>query len=100
MDTSLRPMSTSQVLDRTFFLYRKNFVLFAGIALITPTLNLLASLISLAVFGMPVRPNLASAPSGAMQAYFMRAALGAIVALIIYTIGYAITTGATVRAVS
>jgi len=31
--TSLRPMSTSQVLDRTFFLYRKNFVLFAGIAL-------------------------------------------------------------------
>ena len=41
MDTSLRPMSTSQVLDRTFFLYRKNFVLFAGIALITPMLTTL-----------------------------------------------------------
>ncbi len=40
MDASLRPMSTSQVLDRTFFLYRNNFVLFAGIALITPTLDL------------------------------------------------------------
>lgn len=100
MDTSLRPMSTSQVLDRTFFLYRKNFVLFAGIALITPTLNLIASLIQLAAFGMPVKPNLATAASGAMQAYFVRVALGAIVALIIYTVGYAITTGATVRAVS
>src|SRR5256885_8854898 len=34
MDLALRPMSTSQVLDRTFYLYRNHFVLFAGIAII------------------------------------------------------------------
>jgi hypothetical protein len=32
MSILLRPLSTSELLDRTFFLYRNNFVLFAGIA--------------------------------------------------------------------
>jgi uncharacterized membrane protein len=104
MDTALRPMSTSQVLDRTFFLYRKNFSLFAGIALVTPTLTLAAHLVQLAIFGMPVNPNRAGMdPSAApqmMQGYFLRAAVAGMIGLIVYTIGYAITTGATVRAVS
>src|SRR5690242_14701807 len=34
MSTPLRPLSTSELLDRTFFLYRNNFVVFAGIAAI------------------------------------------------------------------
>ena len=34
MSTALRPLSTSELLDRTFFLYRNNFVVFAGIAAI------------------------------------------------------------------
>jgi len=104
METSLRPMSTSQVLDRTFFLYRNNFVLFAGIALVTPTLNLIAQLAQLAIFGMPVTPDRAgmdpSADLQALQGIFGRAAVAGLIGLIIYTIGYAITTGATVRAVS
>jgi hypothetical protein len=104
MDTSLRPMSTSQVLDRTFFLYRKNFALFAGIALVTPTLTLMAELAQLAMFGMPANPNRAvvgpSAAAQIMQGYLLRAAVAGIIGLIVYTIGYAITTGATVRAVS
>lgn len=99
MDTSLRPMSTSQVLDRTFFLYRKNFVLFAGIALVTPTLILIASLAQVAMFGIPTAPSPAGGPAG-MAAFFGRAAIGGIITLIIYTIGYAITSGATVHAVS
>ncbi len=101
MDTSLRPMSTSQVLDRTFFLYRKNFVLFAGIALITPMLTTLASLAQVATFGIPVRPDTSGPdPMAGMQAFFGRAAVGGIVSLIIYMVGYAITTGATIQAVS
>ncbi len=101
MDTSLRPMSTSQVLDRTFFLYRKNFILFAGIALITPMLTTLASLAQLATFGIPVRPDPSGPdPTAAMQAFFGRAVVGGIIALIIYMVGYAITTGATIQAVS
>jgi len=104
MDGSLRPMSTSQVLDRTFFLYRNNFVLFAGIALITPTLTLIARLVQLAMFGVPVMPNRVggdpNAAMGMMMPFFARAALGGMIGLIIYMVGYAITTSATVQAVS
>ena len=101
MDTSLRPMSTSQVLDRTFFLYRKNFVLFAGIALITPMLTTLASLSQLATFGVPVKPEMSGPdPMAAWQATMGRAVAGGIISLVIYMIGYAITTGATIQAVS
>jgi hypothetical protein len=32
MSTALRPLSTGEVLDRTFVLYRKHFFLFTGIA--------------------------------------------------------------------
>jgi hypothetical protein len=97
-------MSTSQVLDRTFFLYRKDFGLFVGIALVTPTLTLIAELAQLAIFGMPGSPYRAggghSAATQIMQGYLLRTAVAGIVGLIVYTIGYAITTGATVRAVS
>lgn len=34
MSVVLRPLSTSELLDRTFFLYRNNFLVFAGIATI------------------------------------------------------------------
>jgi hypothetical protein len=38
--TPLRPMSTGEILDRTFNLYRNNFVLLAGIAVLPPALLL------------------------------------------------------------
>jgi hypothetical protein len=41
MGSDLRPLSLGELLDRTFFLYRKNFVLFAGIMAL-PHLVLLA----------------------------------------------------------
>ena len=41
MVTVLRPLSTSELLDRTFFLYRNNFLLFVGITAI-PQLVVLA----------------------------------------------------------
>src|SRR5258708_31706460 len=41
MTTSLRPMNLGELLDRSFFLYRKHFLLFVGIAAL-PQLVLLA----------------------------------------------------------
>jgi len=41
MVTVLRPLSTSELLDRTFHLYRNNFLVFVGIAAI-PQLAVLA----------------------------------------------------------
>ncbi len=73
MDSALRPMSTSEVLDRTFFLYRKNLLGFS-------TQN----------------PELSKSPEKLlplMAGYFL--CYG-----IIYVIGNAVATGATVDAVS
>ncbi len=50
MDSTLRPMSTSQVLDRTFSLYRQNFALFAGITVLPPALILIGQVLLLTVY--------------------------------------------------
>lgn len=101
MDLALRPMSTSQVLDRTFYLYRNNFVLFAGIAIITPTLKLIAMLIQLKIFGpitVPQQPE-AMTPQF-MQAFFIRMIIASIVGAIVYLVGTALASSATAYAVS
>lgn len=101
MDLALRPMSTSQVLDRTFYLYRNNFVLFAGIAIITPTLKLIAMLVQLKIFGpitMPQQPE-AITPQF-MQAFFVRMIIASIVGSIVYLVGTALASSATAYAVS
>jgi hypothetical protein len=46
MSSGLRPLSTGQVLDRSFQIYRKNFVLFAGISAL-PHVALLAVQLSM-----------------------------------------------------
>jgi len=101
MDLVLRPMSTSQVLDRTFHLYRNNFVLFAGIAILTPALKLIALLIQLKIFGpivMPQQPN-ALTPQF-LQAFFVRVVIGFLVGVVIYLVGTALASSATAYAVS
>jgi hypothetical protein len=52
MATELRPMNTSELLDRTFFLYRKHFMVFIGIAAIP---NLISLTFRLAV--IPLQPS-------------------------------------------
>src|SRR5690242_20758800 len=44
MVTVLRPLSTSELLDRTFHLYRNNFLLFVGIMAIPQLFTLLLML--------------------------------------------------------
>lgn len=101
MDLVLRPMSTSQVLDRTFHLYRNNFVLFAGIAILTPALKLIALLVQLKIFGpvvMPQQPN-AFTPQ-LLQALFVRVIISFLVGTVIYLVGTALASSATAYAVS
>lgn len=81
MDLMLRPMSTSQVLDRTFSLYKANFLLFAGIAVLPPALTL----------GQEV------------LAFFIREPKTGVLdslGTVLYFVGEAVATGATVYAVS
>ena len=57
MITPLRPMSTGEILDRTFNLYRNNFVLFAGIAVLPPALMLVVQLIQAGMVATPGHPR-------------------------------------------
>ena len=104
MDSPLRPMSASQVLDRTFYLYRRNFWLFAGIAMIVPALTTLASLAQVWMLGLPTTPDPTKVDPAMMQHFFAdivtRVAVGMSLGMTVYAIGYAIATGATVYAVS
>jgi MFS family permease len=92
--TTLRPMSTGQVLDRTFNLYRRNFVLFFGIAMLPPALMLLIQLLPLAV------TPLAQAGSSFAAGLAVAAFAGMIVFFFVWLMGYAVAQAATVYAVS
>jgi len=93
-------MTTSQVLDRTFFLYRQNFLLFLGLALVGPGLTLMASLAQLAFFGPPVMPDPGNFEPAVFQSFLMRAIVGGLVGIVVYTVGQALASSATVHAVS
>src|ERR1700716_4013495 len=49
MTTSLRPMSLGELLDRSFFLYRKRFALFVGIIALPHLVLLAFQLIGVAI---------------------------------------------------
>lgn len=94
-------MSTSQVLDRTFYLYRRNFVLFAGISVLPPGLMLLGQLAMLAEMRPLMFPNIGSQPDPAtVLPGMVVAGLGFLVLLVLALVGYAFASGASVCAVS
>ena len=93
MDSTLRPMSTAQVLDRTFHLYKNHFLLFAGIAALPPAVILLwQASFALLTFV----PFAGRNPVSAGIAF----ALGIIVMAVGYLAALSFATGATVYAVS
>ena len=96
MDSALRPLSTSQLLDRTFFLYRKNFVLFAGVGAIAPTLLVVMQL-GFAALGFPPQPGRRQSPP---EQVLVLALLWFICYMLVVVLGNAIASGATVHAVS
>jgi hypothetical protein len=96
----LRPLSLGELLDRTFFLYRRHFLLFVGIAAIPYSFFFV---INLATSLVPVITR--SASSGRMQpAAIAVAAIGgglfAILAAFVGFVAFLFSVGATVYAVS
>ena len=87
-------MSTSEVLDRMFFLYKKNFVLFAGIAVLPAALALVVRLGQIAVVGVPTLGRVPS-PSALMATVG-----GALLILLVLSIGGTLAAAATVYALS
>ncbi len=93
MDSTLRPMSTGQVLDRTFHLYRNNFLLFAGIAALPPAVFLLGQAGFFLLALIPA-PRLGFLESG------VAFAIGIAGLVVLYLLALSFATGATVYAVS
>ena len=99
-DLDLRPLSLGEILDRTFSLYRKHFLLFAGITAI-PQLLVLA----LRLAGTLITPATRTGPSLELQSRTANGLLafgivGVLVALIVYWVVYVFAQGGTVYAVS
>jgi hypothetical protein len=101
-DLDLRPLSLGEILDRTFSLYRKNFLLFAGITAI-PQLLILALRLAQTLFvtspaarGRVPVGQLQGASSGLMAFGIVGVAVG----LIVYLVAYLFAQGGTVFAVS
>jgi hypothetical protein len=90
----LRPLTTGEILDRTFFLYRSKFWLYVGLASIAAGASTLASVGRLTYFRLnePMQP---SSPK-AMIASGVITAVG----LLLYFAVYSVTHAATVSAVS
>src|SRR5215467_4498689 len=97
MSTPLRPMSTGEVLDRTFNLYRNHFLLFSGIAI---------SQVICVLFGILVLIPLGSlVPLGLLNSLDFITIISTFgiystVFFLFYMSGYALALGATIFAVS
>ena len=95
MNSALRPMSTGEVLDRTFNLYRNNFLLLAGISALPPAMILTGQLLMMLIGFLP-------SLAGRISPVAVGIGIGAygILLILVYLIGYALAIGATVFAVS
>jgi len=94
MPETLRPMSTGEVLDRTFNLYRHHFLLFFAIAMVGPGV-LLVIQIGSSLLGQ-------AGPSfvGHSDVVTAIGVVGILVGVLAYLIGFSISQGATIYAVS
>ena len=90
----LRPLTTGEILDRTFFLYRSNFWLYVGLASIAAGASTLASVGRLTYFRLnsPMQP---SSPRAMIASGVIT-----VVGLLLYFAVYSVTHAATVSAVS
>jgi hypothetical protein len=89
----LRPLTTGEILDRTFFLYRSNFWLYVGLASIAAGVSVLASIARLAYLH---HKNVPVTSPRALMVGLAFSVIGAI----LYFVVYSVTHAATVSAVS
>ncbi len=93
MNAPLRPLSTGELLDRTFTLYRQNFWLFIGVTLLAPVLSVLTAVVLLVLgIGTAGATGLAKSPATIVVTVTF--------GLIVFLIGSAIGAAASVRAVA
>ncbi len=95
MTEALRPMSTGELLDRTFRLYKTNFSLFVGLALPAPAIVILLVLLSMLAEAIP-----ADKISFGPVATGVSVVLGIILGSLGLLFGFALTVAATIRGVS
>ena len=96
MSPKLRPMSTGEVLDRTFNLYRNHFLLFTGISVGQVMCMMVGVLLVYLIASAPAQGIDSPDPAIVVMAVM----LYMLVVGLFYLIGYALGTGATIYAVS
>ncbi|MFZ3217788.1 MAG: hypothetical protein WA192_17140 [Candidatus Acidiferrales bacterium] len=101
----LRPLSTGEILDRTFTLYRRNFLLFLGISAIPQVLVLILNLLRVSVTLPSLGLSGAARTSHAAPAFpsmggIVTGAVIGLVVLVVSVIAYLLSQGGTVAAVS
>lgn len=95
MADALRPMSTGELLDRTFTLYKRHFLLFTGISVPAPAMVLLIILLWSIADALPGSRSggTGAAAQVAITVVVIAAGLGLL-------FGFALTNAATIKAVS
>lgn len=101
----LRPLSTGEILDRTFTLYRQNFLLFLGISAIPHVLVLVLNLARVSItFGSLLAPNAQRSHAAPLVPPSVGAGVAFIIIglllVVVMVIAYLLSQGATVIAVS
>jgi len=102
-DLDLRPLSLGEILDRTFTLYRRHFVLFLGITAFPHLLILglnLAQLFLIRVPTLPVKPPVEQFQGGINSGLLAFGIFGGLIGLIVYMVAYLFSQGGTIYAVS
>ena len=100
-----RPLSTGEVLDRTFALYRKRFWLFVGIGMLPAGMLLLSSSIRLIFLATTNRTNVlrpmpGQLPMNSMMSSMLLLQAYTLPATILFLVAYGISHAATVDAVN
>lgn len=94
MSEPLRPMSLGELMDRTFALYRRNFILFVGIAALGPAAYFVFQLVTISARVLP------GAASRHPAAALASVGIGMFVGILVMLAGMAISQAATVKAVA
>jgi hypothetical protein len=104
-----RPLSTGEVLDRTFTLYRRNFWLFVGIGMLPAAVLLLSRAVSLIALATTNRTDLlnpliglqpGARPAAGLTGDLVRMQVYFLPAVILFLIAYGVSNAAAVDAVN
>src|SRR5208282_3644084 len=96
-DLDLRPLSLGEILDRTFSLYRRNFVLFLGITALPHLLILAMNLAQTLLTKTPTigTPRAAAQMPSASSGLLAFGIAGAVIGFVVYLVVYLLSQGGT-----